>query len=303
MPSRGPSNEFAVCLSHDVDRVHKSYQYLFECIVNLDLRKVAGILDGTNPWWQFHKIMAIEEALGVRSTFNILDEKHIFSRPYSEILSLDGWKLYAGRYDITDGQLSPQLRLLNDLGWEIGLQGSYTSGNDRARLAYEKDRIEAITDAKIVGNRQHYLRLTEPDTWKHLRDVGIKYDTSIADKQMIHFQRGYNLKRPFGDDFVVFPWTVMDITMMNAGDDLDEMKSKCDELLNEAKRRQSVVVLDWHQRVFHKPDFPHWSDVYEYLIRTAKEEGAWVGPPGEFYEATPHPEGTVNDALRELSER
>ncbi|MFC6718691.1 hypothetical protein ACFQGT_15630 [Natrialbaceae archaeon GCM10025810] len=292
---------FALCLSHDVDRVYKTPQnHLFDSISERDPRELVGMFSGKNPYWQFERIAALESELGVRSSFNVLDEQRLGERPKAEWATVSGWSRYTGRYDVTDPQLVSTLRVLLDGGWEIGLQGSFCSPEDRTRLEYEKERIESAIGAELVGNRQHYLNLTEPDTWAHHRAIGLGYDTSLADPNELHFQRGYDLLRPFDDEFVVFPWTIMDQTVMESGDSTDDIRANCEAVLEEARAHGSVLVLDWHQRVFTDEEFPGWGDAYRWTIERAMEMGAWVGTPGEFYEAIPHPGGTVADALAAL---
>ncbi|MFC7071764.1 hypothetical protein ACFQJ7_09970 [Halovenus rubra] len=293
---------FALCLSHDVDRVYKTYQYISEAISEPAPRKLPRMVSGKNPWWQFERIMSLERDLGVRSSFNILDEQPITSRPKRELITKKAWRLFAGRYDVTDPQFRSILEVLQDGGWEIGLQGSYHSSDNPERFEVEKENIERSVNVELLGNRQHYLRLNRPDTWRSLRDIGIRYDTSLADKYETQPQFGYELIRPFDDEFVVFPWTLMDVTAMESSTDFSTVLANCERLLENFQDKRSVLVLDWHQRVFYRPGFPHWAELYEELIQRAQEMGAWVGPPGEFYEAVPHPDGTVADALDRLDD-
>lgn len=299
----GEPYEFALCLSHDVDRVYKSYQYLYNGLQERDLRELSGILRSNNPYWQFERFMAIESSFGVRSSFNVLDEVRLRERPKSEWLSVAGWMRFAGRYDVTDDQVAATLRTLDNLGWEIGLHGSYTSSRNPERFEYEKDRIEAVVDTRIVGNRQHHWRLSRPDTWEHLRDAGIRYDTSLGDSNEIEFPQGYELLRPFDDEFVVFPWSLMDHAVMDSAASAAAAWDNCGRVLEDARANRSVVVADWHSNVLYEPEYPGYADVYERLIARALESGAWVGPPGEFYDALPHPDGTVEDALETLAAR
>lgn len=295
---------FALCLSHDVDRIYKTYQYIYEAIGQKNPRKLSGYFGSKNPYWTFPRIMEIEASFGVRSSFNVLDEIHITQRPKSDWILKDGWKLFAGRYDITDPHLVSQLKVLDDLGWEIALQGSYTSSENPERFAYEKNRIESTIDTEIIGNRQHYWRLSQPDTWKHLRETGVKYDTSLGSSTEIDFQHGYDLLRPFDDDFIVFPWSLMDGAVMNSGETTTEIKENCREVLRKAKANQSVIVADWHTGgIFNEKERPEWGMMYEWLIEEAIDMGAWVGPPGDFYCAIPHPDGTIEDALENFSEQ
>lgn len=302
-PSTTTEYSFALCLSHDVDRIYKTYQYLWNATRERDLRELAGILSSKNPYWTFGRTIDIESRLGVRSSFNVLDEVNLSERPKSEWVTIKGWTLFAGRYDIEDPEVASTLRALNEFGWEVALHGSYTSSENPDRFAHEKDRIESVADTEIIGNRQHYWKVSQPDTWRHLHDAGIKYDTSLGSSTEIDFQHGYDLIRPFDDEFVVFPWSLMDRAAMESGNTVDKIITNCLDVFEEAKRHRSVIVLDWHGGdVFSDKDFPGWGDVYRRLIEHAIEMDAWVGPPKEFYEALSHPHGTVPEALDILSE-
>ncbi|QLD87207.1 hypothetical protein HWV23_16250 [Natronomonas halophila] len=287
-----------------MDRIYKTYQYVWNAAQGLDLRELAGVLSSKNPYWTFDRIMDIEASLGVRSSFNVLDEMRLSERPKSEWLTKTGWKLFAGRYDIDDPDVAATLRVLDAFGWEIGLHGSYTSSENPERFEYEKDRIESVVDTEIIGNRQHYWNLSRPETWRHLSKAGIKYDTSLGSSTDIDFQHGYDLVRPFDDEFVVFPWSLMDGAVMNSGETTEEILANCRDVLAAARHHRSVLVLDWHAGdVFSDTDYPGWGDVYERVIEEALDMGAWVGPPGEFYEAVSHPDGTVEGALESLAQR
>lgn len=292
---------FALCLSHDVDRVYKTHQYLYNAISDRDIGELRGMFGTKNPYWQFERFMAIESGLGVRSSFNVLDEIHLSNRPMSEWVSKRGWMLYAGRYDVTDRVIASTFRTLDNLGWEIGLHGSYTSSENPDRFGYEKERIESVIDTEIIGNRQHHWRLSPPETWGRLRDAGIKYDTSLGDSTDMDFQHGYDLIRPFDDEFVVFPWSLMDHAVMGSAKSTDEVRVNCHRVLEDARENRSVLVADWHSNVLYGPEYPDYARIYEDLIEQALDMGAWVGAPGTFYEAVPQPDGTIDGALDNLA--
>lgn len=107
---------FALCLSHDVDRIYKTYQYPYRFVKNRDPSELKGLFSFKNPYWQFETIMAIESELGVRSSFNVLDEIPLPERPISDWFSKSGWMLYGGRYDVSDPQIGAVLSVLDDHG-------------------------------------------------------------------------------------------------------------------------------------------------------------------------------------------
>jgi hypothetical protein len=246
--------------------------------------------------------MDIETGLGVRSSFNVLEEIPITDRPPREWFTKRGWQLFGGRYDAEDPAVAATLRVLSAYGWEIGLHGSYTSSENPDRFAQEKAHVESAVGTEIVGNRQHYWNLERPATWRHLQEAGIKYDTSLGSSDELEFQEGYDLRRPFDDEFVVFPWSLMDGAAMRAGETVEDSLRRCEEVLETARDHRSVLVLDWHGGdVFSERDYPGWGEVYDRLIERALSMDAWVGPPGTFYEALTHPDGTVESALDTLA--
>lgn len=293
---------FALCLSHDVDRVYKTHQYFYNAVTEGDVDGLKGLFESKNPYWQFERFMAIESEYDVRSSFNVLDEIPLSDRPISEWVSKQGWMLYAGRYDIMDKQIASTLKMLNNLDWEIGLHGSYTSSENPNRFKYEKERIESVVNTEIIGNRQHHWRLSPPETWEHLQEAGIKYDTSLGHSTKIDPQHGHELIRPFDDEFVVFPWSLMDHAVMDSAETTEDVWSNCERVLEDAKENQSVIVADWHSNVLFEPEYPDYALIYERLIERALDMGAWVGPPGQFYDAIPHPDGTVENALENLAD-
>lgn len=55
------AKKFAVCLTHDVDRVKKSYQYLAHFAKTLRYYHLLSFFLKEEPYWHFEKIMEIEE--------------------------------------------------------------------------------------------------------------------------------------------------------------------------------------------------------------------------------------------------
>ncbi len=280
-------HSFALCLTHDVDRPYKTYQSLYYAVTERDPSHLRSLLPGRNPYWSFEKIMQLEDELGVRSSFNFLDEQYLFTdRPIETWLDPESWMLYTGRYSMTDQQIIELIHELDGGGWEIGLHGSYDSYRDRERLRDEKRRLESILGRSVPGIRQHHLNLEIPETWKHHREIGLSYDTSLGSASEYGFEHGYGIERPFDDSFVVFPLTLMELALPVP--DFERSKAACEALLTEAKENAAVMTVLWHPRFFCS-DTPEYEPLYRRLIERALEMNAWVGPPGELYERIEHP--------------
>lgn len=276
---------FALCLTHDVDRPYKSWpQAMYYAVTDHQPSHLWSMLPENNPYWQFETIMSIEERLGVRSAFYFLNEPDLFrEKPLLSWLRSENWIQQFGRYDITDDAIIDVIRTLDDGGWEIGLHGSYQSYTDQFRLAYEKAVLESLLDGSIIGGRQHYLNLDRSQTWHYHDKLGLRYDASLGSSTSYGFTNEYGIKRPFGDTFVVFPLTIMEVALPDPETEVYEAIAECDRLLVEAQENDAVMTILWHPRYFYERDFPGYARLYRYIIERAREMNAWIGPPGELY--------------------
>ncbi|WP_049970220.1 polysaccharide deacetylase family protein [Haladaptatus cibarius] len=275
-----PGYEFELCLTHDVDRPYKGIQAPYYAFSNRNPRHLTGLLPGVNPWWQFEEIMELEESLGVRSAFYFLQEEPIFKKSPDEWLTPRYWIEHLGRYDLFDTDILDVLHELDDGGWEVGLHGSYDSYDDPDALREQKTALEAALGHTIRGGRQHHLNRNE-STWNHHREIGLKYDATLGSSSEYGFQHGYEVKRPFDDDFLVFPLTMMDIAVADPGTKFETAWDTCEQLLDEAAENDAVMTILWHPRMF-ADEFPGHRRLYRKLIEGALERGAWVGPPGDL---------------------
>ncbi|MFP8954023.1 polysaccharide deacetylase family protein [Natrialbaceae archaeon A-arb3/5] len=278
--------EFALCLTHDVDRPYKGFRSLYYATQERPGYHLRTALSDSNPYWQFEEIMGLEDDLGVRSAFYFLNEQHLVrDLPAREWLSPSNWIQHLGRYDLTSDEIRDVIRVLDEGGWEVGLHGSYHSPDDPARLREEKDVLERTLDSSISGGRQHHLRLSVPDTWRHHRRIGLDYDASLGSGTECGFHEGYRPLRPFGDEFVVFPLTIMDQALPDPGTNPEAARRTCERLLLDAAQNDAVMTVLWHPRFFNEREFPGHRSLYRWLVERALELDAWVGAPGDLYEA------------------
>ncbi|MFP8956778.1 polysaccharide deacetylase family protein [Natrialbaceae archaeon A-CW3] len=288
--------EFALCLTHDVDRTTKSFQAPYYAVKDRDPSHLLSLVNDERPYWQFEEIMALEDDLGIRSSFYFLNEPCLFrDRPIREWMNPNRWILHLGRYDITAPEVQQVIRTLDAEGWEVGLHGSYHSYRDVDRLAEEKETLERILGHSVLGGRQHYLNLQRPKTWEYHSEIGLKYDSSLGSATEWGFRHTKDIYQPFDDDFVVFPLTVMEVALMAShGGDVSACKDACDELLREASEDQRIMTVLWHSRYFNEDEFPGFRELYVYLIEKAQNMGGWVGPCGTFYEEYLSEEGWIS---------
>ena len=275
---------FGLCLTHDVDRPYKHVHAPFYAAIDRDLSHLRSLRPSVNPWWQFEEILDIESSLGVRSAFYFLREQHLFrDRSVRQWADPRCWIEYLGRYDPRSPDIASIIERLDEEGWEVGLHGSLGTDCDPERLGVEKELLESVLGHEVVGGRQHHLRLSIPETWRHYADLGLSYDATLGSRTEIGFNYGYDLLCPFDDDFVVFPLTVMDTVLIDSTDGIDDARRCLDGLLQHAHANGAVMTALWHPRNFSESDYPGQGDLYCYLIERALELGAWVGSPADLY--------------------
>ncbi|MCD4677612.1 MAG: polysaccharide deacetylase family protein [Desulfobacula sp.] len=260
-----------IALTHDIDRTSKSYQYITKSISHIVKGNISGVfnqiksLSNKRSYWTFKHFIDIEEKYNVRSTVFFLNETIKLN-----ILKPDSFKLALGRYKIKDPEITDIIRWLDKNGWEIGVHGSFNSFNDANMLASEKKALENIVKHPIIGIRQHYLNLNG-NTWRFQKEVGFKYDSSWGYTDNIGFKG--NKVHPFfplADDFTVIPLVIMDTCFMAKPNRWEVYE----ELLDQCKQNEAVMVINFHQHVFNKFDFPGFEDAYIELIERALKRDA-----------------------------
>lgn len=265
------SFDFTVCLTHDVDRIRKTYQYITHDLRHGKIIKALFIHPETDPYWNFDIIMRMERELGVRSTFFFLNES---IRP--NFFSPKSWILSFGRYDIKEPEIVEIIKSLDKGGWEIGLHGSYNSYLDKALMKKEKEDIETVLGKPVIGIRQHHLNLVIPDTWIIQKSLGFNYDATFGPKRDIGFLE--DQFDPFIDtdsQLLIIPLAIMDGNLFRkANNHTEKAWQIAKRLIDIAEQRHAHLSVLWHQRVFNNNEFPGYMEVYQKIIVECKKRGA-----------------------------
>ena len=271
-----------VCLTHDIDRIDKSYQYVTKPLralkkgdFSLFFKLVWSALKIRRPYWGFDEIIQIEEGHGVKSTCFFLNEsiKPQLKKPSS-------WKLAFGRYSIHDKRIVGIIRKLDASGWEIGVHGSFRSNADEELLRQEKKTLEEIVGHKVIGIRQHYLNFAE-HTFEIHDKCGFKYDSTWGLTKGIGFKEGR--VKPFfpidGSDYCEIPMTIMDSPFANTSDRWEQFERIADEI----DSNDAYLVINYHNNYFSDSDFQGYDKDYIKIIENLKKRGAQFLTMGEAY--------------------
>ncbi len=261
---------FDVCLTHDIDRLKKTYQYFTKFLSTNNTKHLHTLFYDEEPYWCLDKIQNIERSYGVKSTFFFLNESIKFNpaRPKT-------WKFSLGRYNINSPKIVQKIKELDINGNEIGVHGSVQSYNNSNLLKMEKMNLEKIIGKKINGSRQHFLRFKYPETWNIQRDLGFKYDSTFGFRNRIGFKGNiYRSFEPFKDGFKILPIGIMDTYLFSKQKTLDDYWQDCVNVINQAQKNSAILVIIWHNRCFYELDYPNYTLIYKRIIEECLDRGA-----------------------------
>ena len=275
--------KFAVCLTHDVDRVYKTFQYIPSILAHIRRIEPSGIIKQArnllsrrgkdNPFWNFEEIMNLENRLGVKSTFFFLNES---GKPNP--FSYSSWIKFTGRYNIDSPDIIEIIKKLHSEGFEIGMHGSYNSYNDVNLLKREKAELEEILGDRVYGIRQHYLNFDLQNTFNCQVVAGFEYDSTIGFNKGTGCRRGtcfpfYPLDHNTGKELPLLeiPLIIMDVALNNR-----DLLGQCLEVMDEVERHKGVLTLLWHQSKLNQDDLSGLIEIYKQLIETAQSKNTWI---------------------------
>lgn len=163
----------------------------------------------------------------------------------------------------------------------VGLHPSYYTMNDSAMLKKEKERLEAITNMPIKRSRQHYLRVSLPETYQHLIDLEIDEDYSMGYATHVGFRAStctpfyfYNLDFEIQTPLKIFPFALMDATL-NDYLKLTPKQSlgKIRDLKNEVKAVNGTFITLFHnESLSNYLRWRGWNRVYNSMLKIVGEE-------------------------------
>ncbi len=140
------------------------------------------------------------------------------------------------------------------LNAQIGLHSSYESFLNKRKVSKEKRQLEQVTGKKVTVNRQHFLKLQTPGTFRILSELRFSEDFSLAYSRHPGFRSGTSIPHRFYNvefDSVarmwIHPTVVMDTSLMiHLKLTPEEALKKMQDLAGECKRVGGDFVMIWH---------------------------------------------------------
>ncbi|PHQ55780.1 MAG: hypothetical protein COC16_04590 [Lutibacter sp.] len=157
----------------------------------------------------------------------------------------------------------------------IGLHPSYFTFKSVEKLKKEKLRLENIINTPISFSRQHYLRLSIPETYQNLIDLDIVQDYTMGYPKVVGFRAStctpfyfYDLDFEIQTPLKIFPFAFMDITLkdfMNLSN--EECIHKINELKEEVKKVNGTFITLFHNEALSESGiWTGWSTIYKTTV-------------------------------------
>jgi hypothetical protein len=160
---------------------------------------------------------------------------------------------------------------------QVGLHPSYGSNSDFKALKSEVEDFSQLIGSKVEKSRQHFLKLTIPETYRNLNKLGIKEDYTLGFASKPGFRactsfHFYDLEKEEQTLLKIFPFQVMDGTLnqyMNLKP--EEALGKIRKIVNSVKFVNGTFISLWHnESIGEQREWKGWSGVYEEVLKICK---------------------------------
>lgn len=189
-----------------------------------------------------------------------------------------------GRYDKGIAFNHPKLvELIQRLAkkFPTGIHPSWASSStpDASQLALEIERLQTILNDRVVASRQHYLRITLPETYRRLIAAGIHEDYSMGYADVVGFRAGiaspfffYDLNAEAETSLRIFPFAFMDVTLRQYNNlPAAEAMLLVNELLEHVRSVGGYFSAVWHNESLNgRGRWEGYRELFEMLNQVAE---------------------------------
>ena len=162
----------------------------------------------------------------------------------------------------------------------MGIHPSYSSNANQKIVAKEIKNLNQVLNKDVTKSRQHFLKLTFPDTYRNLIECDIQEDYSMGYAEQVGFRASicsqfyfYDLIKDEMTNLRLYPFAVMDATLNNY------MKIKPEDtmkyvlpLIQETKAVKGTFISLWHNESLSNVwEWKDWEAVYEQVVKAASK--------------------------------
>ncbi len=266
---------FGFFLTHDVDRIDKYSIHTVKAKIKKDSFKKAlkwtfrwlNPFYRKNPYWSYDYLNEVEDKLGLQSCYYFLNQ---------DVKHEDSY------YKFSNTRIRKLIARLENKNKEIGLHGGVRTSDDPDVIKKNLDELQDVSRNTIMGNRQHRLIFSLPQTMNYLFDNNIFYDSSLGFAAHEGFRNSYCLPFKLYDfelDKMINVWeiplNVMDGTLFNYRNlNYDEAYNSVRALVKKIKKYHGVFTLLFHPDFLDEEEHPGIREFYEKTLTMIMGERA-----------------------------
>jgi hypothetical protein len=169
------------------------------------------------------------------------------------------------------------IKFMDDIG-EVGIHPSYASNSDPEQLKLEIHRLSGILHREVRLSRQHFLKLSLPETYQRLIECDITDDYTMGYAECPGFRAGiaspfffYDLDLEIETSLKIHPFAIMDGTLRDYLKVSPEKASTIiHPLIDRVKQVGGTFIPVWHNESFAENErWKGWRAVYEAMVERA----------------------------------
>ena len=223
-----------------------------------------------------HSLLQLEAHHGIRATWFI-----ICAKPSIRSM-IAGDSTYR-----PDGPAARRiLSALTHAGHEIGLHGSFATGDHSASMAAQRRWLGRLTGAPVVGVRQHFLRMRPGHTQRIMVEAGFEYDATWGFADRNGFRLGVADVVPAWDaaaettlplELVPLIWMDRALSKYAGVEEPGRWIEDARELARECKAVEGVWSGLWHPNTMEALGFPGAEPAFVSLLQALADDRPFFG--------------------------
>ena len=220
--------------------------------------------------------------LGKRDPFETFDwqlklqEKYGYSSVYFALFTKLG--PYDRNLNHQSTRLQSYIKGINDF-CRVGIHPSYQSNYSLRKIEEEKVNLENLIKTEVTQSRQHFLRLSFPETYRNLLQLEISDDYTMGFASQTGFRAGictpfrfYDLEQEIETPLTIHPFPFMDGTYIYyTQQGPEEALSEILEYIKIYRKYGGEFIPVFHNRIFSEkePEWKGWCNVFEQMVKAA----------------------------------
>lgn len=163
----------------------------------------------------------------------------------------------------------------------VGIHPGYKTYNFPERFRIEKQRLEEILEERVEQSRNHYIRISLPQTYRRLEEVGIHEDYSMGYPSYSGFRAGtstpfcfFDLEKNRPGNLKIIPFVFMDTTLKRYQKKRSEnVLPYLSKLIRDVQEYGGCLTYIFHNESIGGRGFwRNWKNMYEDVVCLAIRE-------------------------------